>query len=448
MTHDSSRTRRALSRRGALLLPLAVGGCSIFDGWFDTKKDPLPGDRIPILAADKTLIVDTGVRRTVTIPPARANLVWPQVGNTPSHDGGNWLAREQLARIWTADIGVGGGYRRKLMCQPLVADGRLIAMDSDANIVAIDAATGSRLWQTDTEDEDNRSTNIGGGIAVADGIVYASTGRAEILALDAATGVIKWRKALDMPARSPPTVADGKIFVSTLGNELLALSATDGAKLWSYKARSVGTAVLGVAAPAYADGIVVAGFSTGDLAAVRVSSGSALWGDSMAASRGRTSRLDLSAILGLTVIQDGRVFAIGLGQLMLGIDLRSGRRLWERDVASAETPLLVGDFAFVVNATGLLAALDRNDGSVAWTNQLPQFEDEEKSENPIFWKGPLLAGGRLILASSNAILLQANPVTGEIIGRQPLPAPAAQPPILADGTVYIMCLNGTVVALK
>ena len=63
----------------------------------------------------------------------------------------------------------------------------------------------------------------------------------------------------------------------------------------------------------------------GDLAAVRAESGAVAWSDSLASSRGRNSLVDLSAISGLPVVDQGRVYAVGVGGLLVSLDLRSGR---------------------------------------------------------------------------------------------------------------------------
>jgi hypothetical protein len=39
--------RLRLGRRAVLLAALALAGCDTIEGWFATKKDPLPGKREP-----------------------------------------------------------------------------------------------------------------------------------------------------------------------------------------------------------------------------------------------------------------------------------------------------------------------------------------------------------------------------------------------------------------
>ncbi len=57
------------------------------------------------------------------------------------------------------------------------------------------------------------------------------------------------------------------------------------------------------------------------------------------------------------MIDRGRVYAIGVGGLIVALDLRSGRRLWEREVGGGQTPWIAGDWLFVQTADQSLAAI-------------------------------------------------------------------------------------------
>src|SRR5439155_1599969 len=141
-----------------------------------------------------------------------------------------------------------------------------------------------------------------------------------------------------------PTVADGRLFIPLIDSQLVAFAAADGAKVWTYQASTAEPIVLGAPSPAFAGGLLVAGFGSGELVALNPTTGGVVWSESLAAGRGRASLADVSSVRGRAVIRDGRVYAISLGQQLAGLDLRSGRRLWEREVASAETPWVAGDF--------------------------------------------------------------------------------------------------------
>ncbi len=436
----------SIPRRAALLGTLALTGCSTFDDLFESNKPPVPGKRETVLTSTRGLQVDASDHGSVTLPAPVRNAEWLQSGGNPTHAMGN-LDVGGYAKIWSREIGEGGGYRRKITASPIVAGSSVFAMDSNGAISAFDVQAGTRLWRTETQAENDRSTNIGGGIAAADGVVYAATGRGEALALDAAKGVIKWRAWLDAPARSAPTVVEGKLFMPTLDERMVALSAADGKRVWSYQATAAATAVLGEPAPAYADGLLVGGFGSGDLVGLRADSGSLAWSDSLASSRGRASLADLSAIRALPVIVGNVVYSIGVGGLLVAIDLRSGRRLWEREIAGQYTPAAAGDWLFVLTAEQQLAAIGRADGRVRWITDLPRYDNPDKQRDPIFWAGPLVAGKHLFVAGSTQKLLAIDPGDGAIVGQQALPAAASLSPIAAQGKVFVLTDDATLSAL-
>ena len=438
-----------LPRRGLLSLAAlsALPGCSMYDSLFGPDKKPLPGDRQTVLQAGRALS-DAAAPRSVTLPAPTDRADWPQPGATPAHEGGHLALPGGFTRAWTAGIGESTGYRRRITAQPVLSAGRIVTMDADGVVAAFEAATGRSLWRTATEPADDRSTNIGGGVAISGDTVYAATGRAEILALDAATGAVRWRAPLGAPARSAPTVAADRLFVGTLDNQMLGISLADGKRLWAYQSPASETLVLGLPAPAHVDGIVIAGFGSGELAALRASSGTLVWSDSLAAARGRTSIADLSAITGMPMVRDGRVHAASLGGQLLANDLRSGRRLWELELASSQAPWIAGDWLFAVGTEAQLAAVNRNDGAVAWVTQLDRYENPAKRTDPIAWCGPVLAGGRLFLGNSRGDAVLVDPENGAIAGTMTLPGALSLAPIVAGGTMYMVTDNATLLALR
>ena len=185
-----------------------------------------------------------------------------------------------------------------------------------------------------------------------------------------------------------------RIYLTTIDGKVLALSATDGHLLWSYQATQTATTVLGSPAPAVAQGIVVAGFGSGELAALRADSGNIIWTDGLGLAEGRPSLVDFLAIRGEPVIYNGQVFATGLGGLTIAADLLTGRRVWERRVASENTPYIAGDWMFLISTDQMVGAININDARIAWVASLPRWENPEKKKDLITWYGPVLAGGR------------------------------------------------------
>ena len=177
-------------------------------------------------------------------------------------------------------------------------------------------------------------------------------------------------------------------------------------------------------------------------------SGSVAWTDTLAATASAGGLVDFSALRGLPVVSDGRVYAISMGGLAVAVDLPSGRRLWEREAAGEDSPWAAGSWLFIVSLDQRIAALARDDGRVAWVTDLPRWENPEKQKDPITWYGPLLAGDRLIVAGTNQQALAVSPYTGEILGQQDLSGAASLGPIVADGTVFVVTDDGRLLALR
>ena len=437
-----------LGRRAALLAPFALAGCSAFEDWFAEKKTILPGKREAVFVDRRGLVVDEGTPKVV-LPPAVRNAGWPQAGGNPVHLMGHLEAADQLKMAWRADIGEGGGYRQIIMAQPVVQNGTVFTMDSDAVVSAFALADGKRLWRADSKPKDIDNTNVGGGLGADNDTVYAVNGLASLVALDAATGREKWRADLGVPGRSAPMIADGRVFVTTISDKLIAFTAADGRQLWSHQATSPQAALLGQPAAAYYHGLVVAGFGSGELACLRAESGSVVWTDGLGSAQGRASVADLLSIRGMPVIANGLVYAISLGGLLVCNDVPTGRRVWDRQVSGEETPYIAGEWMFVVSVLQELAAININDGRIAWITQLPHWEDPKKRKDSFTWYGPVLVGDRLIVAGTSEDALSVSPYTGEILGHMTLSNGAAPTmPVVADGSVLFVTNDGRLTALR
>jgi outer membrane protein assembly factor BamB len=443
---------RRLTRRTALLGGMGLlAGCDTltetFDSWFGERKVPLRGERRPVLAVERPLGVDEGNQAPVTLAPPALNPDWAQPGGSIGHAPGHPALGLRLGQAWRTSVGTGTAYRRRLIAPPIVADGAVYAVDALGEVTALTALDGRRRWAFDSRRESDRDGGLSGGLAFDAGTLYLATGLAEVIALDPADGKPRWRVDLPAPARGGMTVAEGRIFVTTTENHLLALSTEDGRRLWTYRGQPTVTMALGLPAPAVAGDIVVTGFASGELAAIRASDGRALWSETLPSSRGG-GLADIAAITALPVIDRGRVFASGLGGITIALDLRSGRRLWERDVAAAETPWVIDDWVFLLTTGSELACLGREDGRVRWIRPLSRYKNEEKRRDPISWATPVLAGGRLLVANSIAELVEVDPADGEIAGRVKLPAGVVLQPAVAGGVLYVLCEDATVAAIQ
>jgi outer membrane protein assembly factor BamB len=126
-----------------------------------------------------------------------------------------------------------------------------------------------------------------------------------------------------------------------------------------------------------------------------------VWQDALSRTSISTGVSSLSDIDADPVIANGIVYALGQGGRMVALDLTSGQRVWELNMAGIATPWVAGDWLFAVNDKAQLIAVQRLTGKVRWINQLPRYLKEKKKDGQINYFGPVLAGNRLIVAGSN-----------------------------------------------
>ena len=445
----------AWTARGAALLclclALGLSGCDTLSEWFDgAEEERLAGERLSVIALDRTLEPDPAAAGlTVRLPPPYVNEDWPQAVGAPHHAMHHLAAADVLAESWRVRIGDGIDDDGPILTPPVVAGGRVFAMDSESLISAFDAASGARLWAVDVAPEEDEEGAFGGGLAVAGERLYVATGLGHVLALEAKTGEIAWRQVIGVPVRAPPVVSGGRVFAVSHDNRLWALDAGSGAVQWSHAGIVESAGFLGGASPAVDGGIVLAPFSSGELTALRVENGRTVWADILTVRGARVGALaTFNDIDGSPVIDRGMALAIGHGGRLVSIDLRTGRRVWERDIAGLNTPWVAGDFLFVMTVDSELLCIARESGIIVWVHALPRFENPEDREEPILWSGPVLVGDRLVVAGSNGRVGAVSPYDGRHLGWQEAGDAVRQPPVIADRTLFILTDGADLIALR
>ncbi|HWH22812.1 MAG TPA: PQQ-binding-like beta-propeller repeat protein [Allosphingosinicella sp.] len=430
-----------------------ASGCSLLDRG---KKPTTPtvGQRIAILNAESDVQVDPALADVaITLPAPVVNDSWTQPGGNASKSMGHLGLGTALARAWSAEIGVGSSNRARLAASPVVAEGRVYTVDTMATLRAFDAATGAQVWTQRIGDPaqlrggrniwtgeltGNAGVLFGGGASYDNGRIYATNGLGDVAAYNAQTGQQVWRVRPGGPLRGAPTIANDNVYVVSQDNQLYALNPADGSPRWTGQGALELAGVFGSAAPAAGQGTVIGGFSSGELTAYRYENGRVVWQDALTRTSISTSVGALSDIDAEPVIHEGRVYAIGQGGRMVALELTTGQRIWEVNVAGIATPWVAGDWIFVVTDQAQLLAVARATGRVKWMTQLRRFRDEEDKKGTVSWVGPVLAGNRLILANSVGDMVNVSPYDGSVQSIVRTKTPITLQPVVAGNTLYVL----------
>ena len=429
---------------------MALAGCDTISGIFDSSDTPkLPGKRVSVLAVEQKLKVDKNLATmNVTVPEPVTNKDWAQIGGNASHNPGHLALGNDLHPIWSVSAGEGPQSHLLYTGTPIVADGKIFVLDTQAEVTALDAQTGKQLWRVRISPQDARTDTLGGGIAYGAGRVYVAGGYPEIQALDAANGGLVWRRQLTAPPRSAVTYASDRIYVTTLDNQTQVINAEDGTTVWSHAGLPQSEGVLGQATPAVDPTITVIPYSSGEIFALRLETGRTAWQDNLVSIRHTNALWSLTDISTPPVIDHGMVYSVSQGGRFVAIDERSGARVWQHEVGSSNMPWVAGDYVYLLDNTNELVCIQRDKGGIRWISQLQTHEDMEKRKHPVYWQGPVMAGGRLFLTNSLGQIVEASPVDGRVLTTPAASDIVVVAPVVADGVLYILANDGTLTAYR
>src|SRR5258708_26845178 len=151
-----------------------------------------------------------------------------------------------LGLAWSLDIDSAMG----IVAEPIVVDGVIYVSAPQYKIYAVDAASGKLLWKFDPKVRLDQAINgsysarTNAGVAVWDGKVYVGTGDCRLIAVDAASGKRVWEAAVCDPNQTgitgAPHVANGKILMGYNGSDdgvrgsLAAYDAETGKEAWRF----------------------------------------------------------------------------------------------------------------------------------------------------------------------------------------------------------------------
>ena len=431
---------------------LALSACSVFGnrGKKEEVSDAEKDGRIAMVLGDQELQADPSLAGTpITLPEAEPVEDWLQAGRTSTKITGHLGVAQSFNIAWRADAGRGSDKKSALTTPPVANNDTIFVIDSAQNVRAFDAATGARRWQVSLESGSRRDVvAIGSGLALDGNKLLVASAFGFVTALDISNGSEIWRTNTEAPMIGSPAVLDGRIFVASNNNETLALDVATGEVLWSDQAIAESARVLGSPSPAAADDIVVAPYSSGEVIAYLAPNGRRLWSEALAAPGQFTPISSINDIGARPVVGGGLVFATSQSGVMAAIEGRNGQIVWQQPIGSTQAPSLAGEYLFVSTTEAQLAAVRAPTGQIFWVSQLDKYRNEEKKKGRITYAGPVLASGRLIVASSAGELIALNPETGTEMQRLKLGGPVFIEPIAVQDKLIVLTDEGRLIAIQ
>ncbi|WP_425044184.1 PQQ-binding-like beta-propeller repeat protein [Primorskyibacter sp. S87] len=437
-----------ISRTGLAML----GSALLFLAACDDPEIILQGDREDIRAPGQGSGTGEVVNqsRSIRLPGQTNNAEWAQPPGTQAYRTAHPALRATPQRIWSQSIGSGDQRRARITASPVVAGGLVYTLDSGARVTALTPA-GAVVWQTDlVPASDSEGQATGGGMSYSGGTLFVSSGFGRLTALDAKSGGVRWQQKLDSTGSGTPTVRDGLVYLVAGDDTGWAVRTKDGRIAWQIKGTpSVGN-VLGAPAPALTSDLVVFAFGSGDLVAAFRKGGLRRWDASVSGQRIGRAAARIGDVTGSPMIVGNRLYAGNHSGRIVALDTGLGDRLWTTREGAVGPVWPAGDSIFAVTDRSQLVRIATSNGEVIWAVDLPGFVKEKPGKRGAIFAhyGPVLAGGRLIVASNDGLLRQFDPQNGALVGTIEVPNGATTQPVVAGGTLYVVSTKGELHAFR
>lgn len=423
----------------------------------------LQGERFPIRAPLEDSLPVEG--EPAPVAPAPAENLSVAISLPAQSNAADWTHRAGNARhlmphaalssapvrVWSAKIGSASSRKNRIAAAPVVLGGRIFTMDAGTSVTATSTG-GATLWSVDlTAAFDAGGGLSGGGLAASGGSVFVSTAYGEVVALDAASGAVQWRQRVDAPVTGAPATDGEVVYVSGRDGSAWAISAANGKVIWQVVGTPGKTGYLGAAAPTVGDRAVIFPTNAGDLMAVlKVGGGTKIWQASLAGKRLGRAYANSPDITGDAVIAGKTLYAGTAAGRTVAMSSSTGERIWSAGEGALGPVVLAGGSLFLVNDEARLVRLDAETGAVIWSVEMPYFtKDKIKRRKAIYAHyGPVLAGGRIIVVSSDGLLRAFNPEDGSLTHTTDIPGGASAQPAVAGGVLYVVGANGQLHAFR
>ncbi|CTQ51102.1 outer membrane protein assembly factor BamB family protein [Jannaschia donghaensis] len=413
----------------------------------------LPGERLPVRDSGGVGVIANATAPTqapgISLPAARRLPDWPMRVGTASNDPGHATLSSAPSLLWSANIGAGDTRRQRITADPVSDGSRLFTMDALSGVAAT-GLNGATLWSRSLVPGFEQAGDAsGGGLAVVGGTVFVSTGFGELHALDAATGGERWVQRLDAPITTPK-VAGGIVYVVSRDSRAWAIDAGTGRILWDLPAADARAVTATAPSPAITERAVLFPFGSSEILAALRQSGIRVWGSSVSGRRRGVAYNDVGDITGDPVVSGGTVYAGTSAGRMVALTASSGTREWTADEGAVSPLAVAGGSVFAVSDRAQLLRLDAATGDVLWRSDLPFYRNARlKRRQGIYAHyGPVLAGGRLWVASSDGALRGFDPQNGALTASVEIPGGAASRPIAFGDAMYVVGRKGTLNAFR
>lgn len=437
------RIKRNIYKLSILFLFFTLTSCeSLIRG----KEDILPGQRESILLSPELPEI-SGQQHTINIPNPKNSSNWFAPLKNTSNNLGNLSYSGDFIENWSEDIGVGTSKDNVLTVAPILIDNIIFVVDSENKISALNASNGTIIWSKGLyPEQEEPKVGFGGGLFANSGMIFYANGFGELYALDPYSGDIIWKKDLGIPIRSAPIANNSAVYVLNIDNQIQSFDIQSGDLIWDYSWFSDSAGFIQSSSMALNKNTIIVPYRSGEIFVFNASNGRRVWADSINRKNVQNSLSQIKDIVASPVINNEYIVTVGSNGRVIANNIESGFRIWELAISSSITPLLIGDYMYLLGNDNILFAITLDKGEIVWMKDLKQEYEFKKNEGFI---SMLMINNNIYFFSSNGSYMVVSPENGEISNIETNKfSDMSVPPIVVNNNLYVISDNGELTSYR
>ena len=421
-------------------------GCSEQDRILSGKRVD-PGSSFGFTDQDKNPLAKNN---RIELPPMKSNNQWALISSAISKDNPNLMLGENPSEIWSVSIGKGDSRKKRLVTDPIFYQQMIFTLDANSTASAFDTK-GKLLWRKDLTPPGEKSGEIfGGGFAAGQDQLFVTLGYGFLLSLDPSTGEKNWSQRLSSAGNNTPIFKDGLVYLISGDSKAWAIDAENGRISWKVDGIGNETNLISSNSPAVSGKYALFGFGNGEIYATFKKGGYVLWSSSLS---GRGDSRVISAIddiVASPAIVGRNVYAADGSGKVVSLKIENGERNWTAPFGSSGNFWIAGKSLFFISDTNKLVRLEMKTGKTVWLTELPSFSQKRllRSKKNNQHHGPIIAGDRLVIVSSDGYIRFYDPKTGQQRNKLKIKAGATANPIVVNETLYLITQDGKLRAFR
>jgi outer membrane protein assembly factor BamB len=397
------------------------------------KKNKKILDVYKIYASDEVYTKEVTLKNKLTLANSKINSTWEMLGL--NHQ--NYLSNISLPSIENIFLKKNVGKKKlshfKKKSALLFYNNSIIFADKTGTVFAIDES-GKTIWKKKVYKKLYKNIQKNLVISVDKNFIYVADDVGFLYSLNVKNGELIWIKNHGIPIKSNIKVFNNKIYLIDSDNKILCFSSKDGSKIWDVLTISSFIKRPHVLPLSFTkNGNLIALNSSADLYKLDGNSGKIIWSANILGSlQADASDFFISSNI---VISDNVVF-LSSEKSFLSYDLEKGNIIWETNVSTISTPIVIGDNIFIVTENGYFVILNKFTGEIISSKNILKILKEKHQFTKI--TSFIIGSGKLYSLTLNGHIIVSSASNGTTESFKKIADSLITPPIIVNEKLFIL----------